>query len=261
MTMDANRSVYDTVSKTYVKSRLEPVEQMLFERVRSEASGQRILDLGIGSGRTTPHLLGISRDYVGVDYASKMVDSAKQRFPDVDLRQLDARDLSTFPDGHFGLVVFSHNGMDYVDHEGRLRILREAFRVLRSGGRFVFSSHNLATEEARADLPAWRKFAFPEFEWKRRFLVLRAIRHGFDTARRVVNHARRLPREARHDGYAILNDCAHEYTLMTYYVSLAAARRQLSDAGFASIEAFEIAGTPATPASADPWLHYLARKP
>lgn len=261
MTMEANRSVYDTVSKTYVKERLEPVEQMLFDRVHAEAHGERILDLGIGSGRTTPHLLTISRDYVGVDYAKKMVDAAKHRFPNVDLRQLDARDLSAFPDGHFKLVVFSHNGMDYVDHDGRLRILSEVFRVLRPGGIFVFSSHNLATEEARADIPVWRKFAFPEFEWKRRFFVLRTLRHGFHTARRIVNHARRLPRQSRHDGYAILNDCAHEYTLMTYYVALRTAREQLAQAGFASVEAFEIPGTLATPASTDPWLHYLARKP
>jgi ubiquinone/menaquinone biosynthesis C-methylase UbiE len=104
--------------------------------------GTRILDLGMGCGRTSPHLMSVSSNYIGVDYSHAMVDCARRRLPGVDFRIGDARALD-FPERSFDLVVFSFNGIDYVDRADRWRILREVNRVLVLGGTFLFSSHNL----------------------------------------------------------------------------------------------------------------------
>src|SRR2546430_9588074 len=46
-------------------------EKVLLQKIRPEIEGQRLLDIGIGSGRTTKHLLEISSDYTGIDYIAE----------------------------------------------------------------------------------------------------------------------------------------------------------------------------------------------
>jgi len=72
-----------------------------------------------------------------------MVDAAKDRYPDREFRQVDARDLSAFADESFDFVLFSYNGLDCVGHADRLQVLAEVHRVVRPGGVFMFSSHNM----------------------------------------------------------------------------------------------------------------------
>src|SRR4029077_6207672 len=120
----------------------DPGEQAALQSVRADASNQPILDLGVGPGRTVSLLREISTDYVGLDYTSELVLACRQRYPEVRILHGDARDLSQFSDGSFQLVVFSFNGIDAVNAEDRLTILREARRVLRPGGALLFSTHN-----------------------------------------------------------------------------------------------------------------------
>src|SRR5690606_12109488 len=107
-----------------------------------EMAGKRILDIGVGGGRTTPYLLDVSRDYIGVDYAPKMIKKCRAQYPSVTFEVCDARDLSHFGPASFDLIFFSFNGIDYVDHADRIKILCEVRRVLTDQGAFVFSAHN-----------------------------------------------------------------------------------------------------------------------
>src|SRR5437870_5049989 len=120
----------------------DPGEHAAFEYVADEARGQPILDMGVGAGRTTKFLMPVSPDYVAIDYTQEMVDAFRKLHPGVRCERMDARDLSAFGDGQFALVVFSFNGIDAVNLEGRMKVLREVHRVLRPGGRFFFSAHN-----------------------------------------------------------------------------------------------------------------------
>jgi SAM-dependent methyltransferase len=105
--------------------------------------GGRVLDLGVGTGRTAPALSTGATRYVGLDLAPNMIEAARHAFPGLEFLVADATDLSRFDDGAFDLVVFSYNGIDYLPTDAdRLRCLGEVRRVLRNGGSFVFSSHN-----------------------------------------------------------------------------------------------------------------------
>ncbi|HEY8544967.1 MAG TPA: class I SAM-dependent methyltransferase [Acidimicrobiales bacterium] len=118
--------------------------------------GMDVLDLGVGAGRTTPHLQGLGGRYVGIDLEPAMVDAARARFPDADLRVGDAADLSAFDDGSFDAVVFSFNGLDYVTE--RRRCLAECHRVLRPGGLLLASRHNpraVLAVPRRPTAPLW----------------------------------------------------------------------------------------------------------
>lgn len=120
---------------------LTPAEAELTQRW--VAPGSRILDLGVGTGRTYPALAAGAALYVGVDYSAAMIDAAGRRFPTGRFEEGDAADLGRFDDGSFDAVVFSFNGLDYVHPLARRhQALDEIHRVLRPGGVLVMSTHN-----------------------------------------------------------------------------------------------------------------------
>ncbi|HEY8088247.1 MAG TPA: class I SAM-dependent methyltransferase [Polyangiaceae bacterium] len=205
----------------------DPGEGAALERVRAESVDQPILDLGVGAGRTVPMLLGISRDYVGLDYTPELVAVCRQEHPGVRIVHGDARDLSRFADRSFKLVVFSFNGIDAVNAADRITILREVHRVLRPGGAFLFSTHNRNG---------------PGYGEGLTFGVYRA-RNPVKLASRVVLamlHARRTVRNYESlsglheegDGYSIRNASAHDHGILVHYITLERQRRQLEETGF-----------------------------
>ncbi|MDU8926361.1 class I SAM-dependent methyltransferase [Alisedimentitalea sp. MJ-SS2] len=73
--------------------------------------GGRVLDLGCGSGRPmADHLLGLGFDLTGVDFAGRMIDLARERFPDARWIEADMRefDLEERFDGVLGWNSFFH---------------------------------------------------------------------------------------------------------------------------------------------------------
>ena len=51
--------------------------------------------------------------------------------------------MKLFEDSSFDFILFSFNGIDYMNHDERIRTLREIRRILKTGGYFCFSTHNL----------------------------------------------------------------------------------------------------------------------
>lgn len=237
---------------------LSPAEDATFGHVADEAAGQPVLDIGVGGGRTVQALLGISQDYLGIDYSPDMVQACRRRFPGVRFEHADARAMPQLADGSIQLAVFSCNGIGMVSHDDRLRILREVHRVLRPGGLFVFSTHNRNSPEYR------RGFRFPSMQWSLNplRLLVRATRFGRDTIRRLRNRRRFRPMEVHAEDYAMVNDVCHDYGTMLYYVTLEQQRRQLVEAGFApDAEAWDLDGRPVLDDTAHDSIALVARKP
>jgi SAM-dependent methyltransferase len=257
-----NRSVWQSRRVLDAFARREgwsdPGEERVMQRLATEARGKPILDVGVGAGRTLPYLRSLSEDYVAVDYLPEMVNATRARFPDARIEQADARDLHGFADASFALVVFSLNGIDGLAHEDRRKVHDAVKRVLRPGGAFIYSTHNL--EHPCAGRPPWDRCRLP----------------GHITLRPLVGWAARLPKRSRSyrrlrslsvsgENWAVLVGASYDFGIVGHYLTLDGAPCELSESGYApAVEVFATNGDELRPGSdtrGSEWFHFVARKP
>lgn len=249
----SNRAIYDTpqvVQKYRHRNELQPAEQSILEIVRPRLSAMRMLDLGVGAGRTTLHFAHRVAEYLGVDYSALMIAACVERFHGQPYRFVvaDARRLPLPATSTFDFVLFSYNGIDNLAHADRMATLRELRRLMTTQGVLAFSSHNV---RAIDDLRALRFSRNPR--WLAREL-LRVIRFRLDN--------RDLPHNIS-DPFRVISDGSEQFGPRTYYVRPDEQLRQLAEAGFAEVRVFSRTGVEITgdaiERATDAWLYYLCR--
>ena len=224
-------------------------EAAILERLHDQIKEKRLLDIGFGGGRTTKLLLDISDDYVGIDYTPALVEAAKKKFPHANLMCADARNLSRFDDESFDFVLFSFNGIDYMNHRDRLLALNDIHRVLKKGGHFAFSTHNRDFRD------------FNKQPWQQQTRRDSAfIKSSVYALIFLPRHLALKRHEVRTDEYAIINDNAHNFSLFTYYITIRQQRAQLERTGFSEIDAYDMDGKIVDDDEDCPWIYFLARK-
>jgi SAM-dependent methyltransferase len=234
----------------YANRSLRPVEEVLLERFR-DALGGSVLELGCGAGRLTGHLSEVAREVHGVDLSPAMVAYCRQAYPGVTFEVGDLRDLSAFESGSYDVVVAPFNVLDVFDDPERGGVLDQIRRVLVEGGLLIMSSHN-------------RDYA-PRIAPAIRLLVgnprrpLQSIRR---LPKRLRNRRRLAPLQRAENGYAIVNDEAHDFSVLHYYISRDAQASQLGEQGFELLECLDLDGRAVSTgavAARCPELHYVAR--
>jgi tRNA (cmo5U34)-methyltransferase len=97
-----------------------------------------VLELGTGTGETALRVLARHRGarWVGVDASEAMLDRARERLPEADLRVGRLED--PLPAGPFDLVV-SALAVHHLDAAAKRDLYRRVAAVLRPGGRFVLA--------------------------------------------------------------------------------------------------------------------------
>lgn len=94
--------------------------------------GERILDVGCGTGHLTNEIASAGADVVGIDSAEGMIEKARAAFPNRRFVHADARTVSF--DEPFD-AVFSNAALHWIrDQDAAVRSIRDA---LAPGGRFV----------------------------------------------------------------------------------------------------------------------------
>jgi SAM-dependent methyltransferase len=246
-----------TLDKTYS----DAGEQAAFEWLAPRCAGEPVLDIGVGTGRTIALMTAISNDYTGVDYTPKLLEIARARHPGIDLRHMDARDMSALPSEHYALVEFSWNGIDCVDYADRVQILGEMYRLARPGGYVLFSSHNRGGPGYRENL--WQ--LLPRFSFNPLKLGWRTLRALRQFQLGTLNYMRNVKLNCDYGGYAVKTAAAHNFGIVIVYTTLHEQRRQLAQIGFernavfGSCQGNRIADD--VESSDAWWFHFIARKP
>jgi len=247
-----NRRIYHApnIPAWYRSERLDNAETMALLAWQPAFAGRRVLDMGVGSGRTTRFLLPLAGQYTCFDWSPPMVEHVRRHLPGVDVRVGDMRDLSAYADGTFDFVLASCNLIDAVPHEDRLRVLAEVKRVLAPGGVFAFSSHNRRLRTA-LEGPRLQIARNPATQ----------LMHVWRYVRSVVNHARFGRLRRIEDDHAILNDPGHNYAALHYYIDRDTQTRQLVAHGLRLAQVFNSEGRELADGDSDaesPSLLYVA---
>ncbi len=249
-----NKRNYESknVVSSYIKMTLQNPEVMILVKHRESIVNKHILDIGCGSGRTTAILKNLSSGYIGIDYSMKMIESCRERFKDVRFARGDVREMSEFRDGEFDFIMFSFNGLDSINHKDRLQGLREICRVLKQDGLFAFSAHNRRHRHA-ISRPIMKFSTTPCKQAGNLIKFFKSTRNRI----RNKNH------QVFNEQYAIINDVAHNYAMLTYNIDKVHQVSQLDDVGFETIEMYDTYGNMLNLDSDDKdsaWIYYVARK-
>ncbi len=228
--MAVNRRAYSlpAIVRNYGRNEsLDPPERLILERYRDRIAGKSVLDLGCGTGRTTPALAALAASYDGVDIAEPMVAHCRARyasFAHARFHVMDAASMPRFADAAFDFILFSFNGIDCLGHEGRLAALREARRLLRPDGIFAFTAHNRGCAGIQ-----------------RRPRPPRSLnpRSWASYARNLVNSLRLRRHQIATEEYEIINEEAEGFRLLCYHATAAVNARQLAAAGFRLLDVLD----------------------
>lgn len=114
-------------------------------RLLGDVAGRRVLEIGSGAGQCGRWLVGRGARAVGLELSGRQLEHSKRLDAETGVTlpavQADAHSLP-FAGEVFDLACSSYGALPFVADAGR--VLREVARVLRPGGRFVFSvSHPL----------------------------------------------------------------------------------------------------------------------
>ena len=106
-------------------------------------AGQTALDVGCGPGALTAELVRRLGPHAvaAADPSEPFCAAARARYPDVEVRRASAEELP-FPDGAFDAVV-SNDAMCHI--ADRPAVLKDWYRVLRPGGRALFTDAMVLT--------------------------------------------------------------------------------------------------------------------
>ncbi len=237
-----------------------PEEETLMQVLGDALAKSRMLDIGVGGGRTTCVFAPKVLQYTAIDISKEMIDFCLMRFSgDFPKSRFLVGCASSFgqlmPDEQFDFILFSFNGIDHLDHDLRLKCLSEVYSKLTPGGFFAFSSHNLNRKDFRKRaIPikisanpiklAWRlgRYIKARLSWQ-----FKNRKVDFDEIERVGYG--RIWEEATSPG-------AGGFSHM-YYISRENARKQIEQVGFSFVRTIAALEQE----SDNRWIYYLCQKP
>ena len=190
MSEDASRTreSYDELAATYTEcifSELagKPLDRHLLNRFAEDVRGHGLVaDLGCGPGHVARYLHDQGVRMLGIDLSPRMIDSARQRSPDIEFRVGDMRALD-LPDGALtGIVAFY--SLIHIGEPEMGATLRELRRVLAPGGLLLVAFH-VGEETVHRD-ELWGHTVSLDFRFLMPSpLVARLIEAGFVVLERV----------------------------------------------------------------------------
>jgi ubiquinone/menaquinone biosynthesis C-methylase UbiE len=135
--LEKTKENYNLIAKEFSATRKEIWEELKF-LFNDLKEGEKVLDLGCGDGRWYKVFKDKKVDYFGIDNSEKLIEIAKENFPEAKFFVGDALNLP-FPDNFFDRV-YSIAVLHHIPSEVlRMKFLNEAKRVLKPQGKLVLT--------------------------------------------------------------------------------------------------------------------------
>jgi ubiquinone/menaquinone biosynthesis C-methylase UbiE len=139
------RSAYDLAAESYARKFLKELDGKPFDRellqqfAQLVGPGQQVLDVGCGPGHTTAQLTSLGLKATGVDLSPRMIELAKQAFPQSNFEVGDFLALPHLPSSFDGILAFYC--IVHLTPEQLAPAFAEMSRVLKPGGYLLVSFH------------------------------------------------------------------------------------------------------------------------
>ena len=236
---------FAAIKQLYTNQKWLPVEASLLLDFADDIKSKKVLELGAGSGRIASMLIERTSEYFATDINHHMVSTLREVHPGVKSAVIDARDMSDFPDDRFDTVIFSFNGLDCLPFAERSKALSEIFRIIKPGGAFIHSTHNVSHAELATHKPT--------FASSNNSIVEYSIR--------LWNRLKLSRYEYFSSEYAIVNDRALKNGLLNVYVNPEIHFDQLKKNGFSIDAVYERNGRRLknNERPTDQWFYIVAR--
>jgi len=139
----------EEIAQNYSK-RYQGIKGKYFQRLESDLilemadfRDKKVLDIGTGTGRLAFLISDMADEVIGIDFSQAMIrEAGKERKrlgkENIKFKVGDAQNTS-FPNNHFDIVV-SVGTFEYVSNLEPY--LGETNRILKQGGKFIFTCHN-----------------------------------------------------------------------------------------------------------------------
>lgn len=250
-----NKNTYNTEKVVAEYSRysylLKP-EQAILDRIKL-LNPAKMLDIGVGAGRTTKYFAPFFKEYHGMDYSEKMIQECVKKFQNnenISFSVGDARNLENFGKNSFDFILFSFNGIDCVSIEDRRKVLNEIFNTGKNGSYFTFSFHNMY------NLPKLFSYQIPKnpLKWVKEYKRVKGVRKN----NHDINEL--LKMEA-----AEIIDGDLDFSTSYVYIKPESQLKQLSETGFKTISIYRLSdGAEISPDTSwsdisDAWLYIFCR--
>jgi trans-aconitate methyltransferase len=119
--------------------------------------GERILDIGCGTGHLTAQIAKAGAHVTGIDRSPEMICQAQEEYPDLRFQVMDAREIALAESFD---AVFSNATLHWITEPER--VIAGIARSLRPGGRFVaeFGGKGNTARFLAAAARAWSRLEF-----------------------------------------------------------------------------------------------------
>ena len=136
--LEKTRQDYNLIAQDFANKREKIWEETRFLIDNYIIPGEKVLDLGCGSGRYFPVFKEKNVEYFGIDSSESLIKIAQSQYPAGNFQTAEALSLPFF-DNSFNKIYNIAVLHNIPSEEFRIQFLKEARRVLKSKGLFILT--------------------------------------------------------------------------------------------------------------------------
>ncbi|MEA3430918.1 MAG: methyltransferase domain-containing protein [Nanoarchaeota archaeon] len=143
-------SVYDKIAKQYAEAFSESSEYIDKFLVLLPKNA-KVLDLGCGAGIDAGYMTSKGFEVIGIDLSKEMLRLAKQKFPKIDFRQQDSRDIDFHANTFEGILAAC--SLIHITKKDVPALLKKLYQILKKDGTIYVGLQEGKSEEIFIDEP------------------------------------------------------------------------------------------------------------